>query len=227
MCGLDRGNPAGAEQVYGTAVPAPVTAPSSGNGKLWGAIGVVGCLAIVGLAALVGAGGVAFFLAFASVPAVSGPPSSSGPAMRTSTHRELGLRAPARSAIRQDVGGSRLISTAPVTKYPEKLVDAVVDSAGAFYSAPDGSQLVFMVLTYPTADIAQRGIEAVTTTLQEMPGAGVVEPGKVVDFRGVTLGLSLLNQESRQHMYWSNGTTVMIISGNAPHAVRFFESFAN
>lgn len=131
-----------------------------------------------------------------------------------------------RSLIRPQVGAYGLLTTAPVTKYPERLTGGMIDSIGAFYSTPAGGQLTMMALGYTSASAARTHVETAYDTLVELYGTAAVTKQPVRNKQGVIIGelCTVIEPGGLQHVYWSNSNVMFIATAQAPHAVYFHQA---
>jgi|GEM_PF-5066254 len=209
--------------VAGVPPPAPDPSTAGKGTAMLGGCGVAGCLgAIVAIILLAGV----VFLAAASLsssPAGAGPSDTSGPTVAANLPNHGLLR----TLVRTHVGAYSLVTTAAVTKYPELLLDSMVDSLGAVYVTPGGQQLNEMILAYTSAEVARRHMDTVLAAFQATygPNAAIaLEP--VRNQNNVIIGARLLVDEPGgvQHVYWSNSNVLFIVTSYAPHAARFHEA---
>jgi hypothetical protein len=204
--------------------PPPAPAPAGGDGtgmKVLGGCGIAGCLG----AAL---GGVAIVALIVLLVALGGSSSGSGSGGGPTAGRsgELPGNGSLRDLVRPSVGGFRLISTAPVTKLGDRLSPGVVDSLGAFYRAPDGSQLVQILLVYPSQSVAQARMQAVfEVAIASLEPGQKVTRGTIKNSDGDEIGSSIaITGGTLQHVYWSNGKLLTFATANSPYAVEYHDA---
>lgn len=203
----------------------PPPAPSGAGMSRWlGGCGLAGCLGVV-VAGIAGAAILGLAFMASSTGSDSGShstPSQSEPGIPS----DLPNHGSVRNLIRPQVGAYGLITTAPVTKYPERLTGGMIDSIGAFYSTPDGRQLTMMVLGYSSASAARSHVGTAHDTLVELYGPDSVVKQPVRNKQGVAIGelTTVIEPTGLQHVYWSNSNVMFIVTAQAPHAVQFHES---
>jgi hypothetical protein len=193
-------------------LPAAAAADEGGGLKVLGGCGVAGCLG-AGFAVLMGIG---LIIVLVVMGGSSSGGSSSGPSSGVPSSGSI------RSIVRPNVGQYRLVGTTPLEKVPP----GVVDSIGAIYVSPGGTQLRHVLLVYPSEVVAAERIRNVM-------GAAVsgLKPGQKVSSGDLT------NNENRvigtivsvtgsdpESFYWNNRKLVVIVDGPAPHAKAFSTS---
>jgi hypothetical protein len=207
--------------------PPPPDPSAAGKGTaILGGCGVAGCLGAIVAVVLLAGVVIVTVASLASSPSAgptAGPSDTSGPVVAAN----LPNHGPLRTLIRTQVGAYSLVTTAAVTKYPELLLDGMVDSLGAVYLTPGGQQLNEMILAYTSAEVARRHMDTVLAAFQATygPNAGIaLEP--VRNQNNVIIGARLLVNEPGgvQHVYWSNSNVLFIVTSYAPHAARFHEA---
>ncbi len=206
----------------GPAFPPPQPA-KSGTAKWLGGCGLAGCLGLV-LAGVVGGALLMFGLVAASDSSSDSPstPTQSDPGIAS----DLPNHGSVRGLIRSQVGAYSLLTTAPVTKYPERLTAGIVDSIGAFYAAPDGRQVTMMVLGYTSASVARSHIDTVYDVFVSTYGASSTHRQPVRNKQGAVIGalVTITEPGGLQHAYWSNSNVMFIVTGQAPHAIQYHQA---
>ena len=173
---------------------------------------MAGCLG-AGFAVLMGIG---LIIVLVVTGGSSSGGSSSGPSSGVPSSGSI------RSIVRPNVGQYRLVGTTPLEKVPP----GVVDSIGAIYVSPDGTQIRHVLLVYPSEVVAAERIRNVM-------GAAVsgLKPGQKVSSGDLT------NNENRvigtivsvtgsdpESFYWNNRKLFVIVDAPAPHAKAFSAS---
>jgi hypothetical protein len=197
----------------------PPPAPSGGGGaglKVLGGCGLAGCLGAV-------LAGVAVIGVIVALVMLAGSSSSSSGPTASGRSGALPVSGSLRDLVRPTVGGFSLISTATVTKLGDRISPGVVDSLGAFYRSPDGSQLTQILLIYSSPDVAEQRMQAVfDVALQTLEPGQKVTRGEVRSSQGALLGSSLaITGGALEHVYWSNGKLLTFATANPPNAVDY------
>jgi hypothetical protein len=190
--------------------------------KVLGGCGLAGCIGAV----LAVVGGIALIVVLGML--ASSPSSSSGSSESGSGagRSEVPGDGSLRSIVPQRVGVYSLVGTAPVTKLGELLQGGVVDSLGAVYRAPDGTQLTQILLVYASEAIAADKMNNVFRVGVQAIGAGErVKRGNVLDRSGNVIGSRVeISGGNPQHVYWSNRKLLTFVTSAPPHAVNFEDS---
>jgi hypothetical protein len=210
---------------YGPAGQAPpghppvgAAAPSGDSGtglKVLGGCGVAGCLG----AALAGVAMIGLIVLLVAL----GDSSSSGGGAGGPSGGALPASGSLRDLVRPTVGRYRLISTAQITKIGDRIAPGVVDSLGAFYRSPDGSQLTQVLLAYPSQSVAEARMQAVyDVALQTLEPGQKLTRGEIRNSQGALLGSSLaITGGALEHVYWSNGKLLTFATASPPNAVDY------
>ncbi len=211
-------------------MPPPDNASTGKGVAMLGGCGAAGCLGavIVGVLSIA----VVVIMVVASGPSTepsAGTTAGTEPASPTTAGPTIPDNLPnhgaIRTLIRSQVGAYALITTAAVTKYPDLLLNGMVDSMGAIYRAPDGRQVNEMVLAYTSAHVARGHVDTVRASFAATYGTNIVEDA-VRNKEGTVIGARVVVTESggTQHVYWSNSNVLFIVTGNAPHAALFHQA---
>lgn len=194
------------------ALPAAPPADEGGGLKVLGGCGLAGCLG-VGFAVLVGIG---LIIVIVVIGGSSSSGSASGPSSGVPSSGSI------RSIVRPNVGQYRLVGTTPLEKVPP----GVVDSIGAIYTSPGGTQIRHVLLVYPSEAVAAERIRNVmAAAISGLQPGQKVSSGDLTNNENRVIGTIIsVTGRDPESFYWNNRKLVVIVDGPAPHAKAFSTS---